>query len=125
MEYVYPAIFSKNDDSTYTITFPDLTGCISEGKDLANALYMAEKALAQWLSYLQDEKEDIPVASDIRDISVDNPAFVSLIKTNVRSNKAVRRTISLPEWMDDEANRAGISLSKITQEALFERLNAQ
>lgn len=125
MEYVYPAIFSKNDDSTYTITFPDLSGCISEGKDLANALYMAEKALVQWLSYLQDEKEDIPVASDIRDISADDSAFVSLVKANVRSNKAVRRTISLPEWMDDEASRAGISLSKITQEALAERLNAQ
>ncbi len=125
MEYVYPAIFSKNDDSTYTITFPDLAGCVSEGKSLANALYMAEKALVQWLSYLQDEKEDIPVASDIHDISADDSAFVSLVKANVRSNKAVRRTISLPEWMDDAASRAGITLSKITQDALSERLNMQ
>ena len=37
-EYVYPALFHKNDDNSYTITYPDLPGCISEGKSLENAL---------------------------------------------------------------------------------------
>jgi predicted RNase H-like HicB family nuclease len=67
--YVYPAMFTKNADSTYTVTFMDLPGCISEGKDLSNAMYMAERALTQWLSFLRDEKERIPAASDIQSMS--------------------------------------------------------
>ena len=47
MEYAYPAIFHKNEDSTYTITFPDLPGCISEGKTIANAIFMSQAALTQ------------------------------------------------------------------------------
>jgi predicted RNase H-like HicB family nuclease len=55
MEYVYPAIFHANSDGSYTIVFPDLPGCVSEGKTLANAIYMAEAALAQWLQYLAEK----------------------------------------------------------------------
>lgn len=45
MEYVYPAIFQQNEDGSYTITYPDLPGCISEGKSLGNAMFMAQSAL--------------------------------------------------------------------------------
>ena len=45
MEYVYPAIFHKNKDGSYSIVYPDLPGCISEGKTLANALIMVQSAL--------------------------------------------------------------------------------
>ena len=57
-EYVYPALFHLNeDDGSYTITYPDIPGCISEGKSLENALYMAQDALCVWLRYLLDEGE--------------------------------------------------------------------
>ena len=59
MDYIYPAIFQVNDDESFTITFPDLPGCISEGKDLPNAMYMAQSALRQWVEYLTDRR-DIP-----------------------------------------------------------------
>ena len=57
MEYIYPAIFHKNKDESYTIIYPDLPGCISEGKTLGNAMYMAQSALAQWVGYLTEKKE--------------------------------------------------------------------
>jgi predicted RNase H-like HicB family nuclease len=63
MEYAYPAIFHRNEDGSYTVTYPDLPGCISEGKSLENAKYMAKAALAQWLEYLTDKNMDIPEAS--------------------------------------------------------------
>ena len=63
-EYVYPALFHKNDDNSYTITYPDLPGCISEGKSLENALYMAESALTQWMEYLSD-KDPRPILNRI------------------------------------------------------------
>ena len=69
-EYVYPAIFHPNDDGSYTITYPDLPGCISEGKSLGNAIYMAQAALTQWIEYLTDKKQFIPSASDLKTIDI-------------------------------------------------------
>lgn len=125
MEFVYPAIFEQNEDGSYTITYPDLPGCISEGKTLSNAIDMAQKALIQWLEYLHDENQLIPIATDIKHLTVQADQFINLIKVEIRNNKAVRRTVSIPSWLDTEATNAGISLSKILQDALKERLNIQ
>lgn len=122
MEYIFPAVFDQNDNNSYTITFPDLPGCISEGKSLTNAIDMAQNALTQWLEYLLDEKETIPVPSNIKTIETEPNQFVNLVRTELRDNRAVRRTVSIPGWLDIKATDAGISLSKILQDALKERL---
>ena len=122
MEYVYPAVLSANDDGSYTISYPDLPGCISEGKSLANALYMAQAALTQWIGYLMDKKQDIPVASDQKAVVIEEGAFVTLIRADVKDGRAVKRTVSIPKWMDDKVAEAGLSLSRVLQEALSQRL---
>lgn len=122
MDYVYPAIFEQNDDSSITITFPDLPGCISEGKSLANAIDMAQKALTQWIEYLLDEKEVTPSPSDIKTIKTSKKQFTTLVHADIRDNRAVRRTVSIPKWLDAQATEAGVSLSRILQEALREKL---
>lgn len=75
-EYIYPAIFHKNDDGSFTVTFPDLPGCITEGKTMGDAIKMAQSALTQWIEFLRDEKEDIPIAS----IKAEGQDFVKLIE---------------------------------------------
>lgn len=120
-EYVYPAIFHTNEDNTYTILFPDLPGCISEGKSLVDAMKMAENALTQWIEYLNDAKEEIPTPSDLKSIELENNEFASLIHAEVKDNRAVKRTVSIPKWMDDKVAEAGLSLSKVLQEALKKR----
>lgn len=122
MEFIYPAVFERNSDDSYTITFLDLPRCISEGKSLGNAMNMAEKALSQWIEYLLDENEPIPEPSNIKNITPLENQFLSLIKAEVRDNRAVRRTVSIPGWLDTKASEAGISLSKILQDALKERV---
>jgi len=122
MEYVYPAIFHKNEDESYTIIYPDLPGCISEGKSLENALYMAQSALAQWIGYLNDKERQIPEASAIKDISVTKDEFANLICVGLKDKRAVKRTVSIPKWMDDKVVQSGLSLSRVLQEALSERL---
>ena len=122
-EYVYPAIFHPNDDGSYTITYPDLPGCISEGKSLGNAVYMAQTALTQWIEYLTDKKQSIPSASDLKSIDLSQEEFVSLIRADVKDGRAVKRTVSIPKWMDDKVTETGLSLSRVLQDALKERLN--
>ena len=121
-EYVYPAIFHPNDDGSYTITYPDLPGCISEGKSLGNAIYMAQAALTQWIEYLTDKKQFIPSASDLKTIDLSREEFVSLIRADVKDGRAVKRTVSIPKWMDDKVTETGLSLSRVLQAALKERL---
>lgn len=125
-EYVYPALFHFNQsDSSYTITYPDIPGCISEGKSLENALYMAQDVLRVWLQYALDEKDAIPAPSALQQITAGPDEFVNLIRANVKDTRAVRRTVSIPKWMDEQVSAAGISLSCILQEALKERLGVQ
>ncbi|MCM1258720.1 MAG: type II toxin-antitoxin system HicB family antitoxin [Roseburia sp.] len=124
-EYVYPAIFHPNDDGSFTVTYPDLPGCISEGKSLGNAMYMAQSALAQWLEYLADKKEDIPPASDFKTLETTPEEFVNLIRTDSKDRCAVKRTVSIPKWMDDKVVESGLSLSRVLQDALKERLRAK
>jgi len=122
MEYVYPAIFHKNKDESYTITYPDLPGCISEGKNMGNALHMAQSALKQWIKYLTDKELELPPATEPRYIKKKKTDYINLICADVKDTKAVKRTVSIPKWMDDKAVQSRISLSKVLQEALTERL---
>ena len=122
MEYVYPAVFSENSDGSYTITYPDLSGCISEGKNLANAIHMAQSALTQWIEYMTDEKLELPSPSELGTIMVCEKEFANLVRADVKDDRAVKRTVSIPKWMDDKVSESGLSLSRVLQEALAQRL---
>ena len=122
MEYVYPAIFHRNEDESYTVIYPDLPGCISEGKNLGNALYMAQSALKQWIAYLTDKEQEIPLASALEDVKASTDELVNLICAEVKDARAVKRTVSIPKWLDDKVTQSGLSLSRVLQEALVERL---
>lgn len=122
--YVYPAIFHLNEDESYTVIFPDLEGCITEGKNLEEAMGMAQDALAQWLEYLKDKKEIIPAASDIKNLQVEAAEFSTLIRADIRDTRAVKRTVSIPKWLDEQVAEAGLSLSRVLQDALKQKLRA-
>lgn len=124
-EYVFPAIFHPNEDRTFTITYPDLPGCISEGKSLGNAMYMAQSALTQWIEYLTDKEMEIPTPSDLKVIETEPEEFVNLIRADTKDGRAVKRTVSIPKWMDDRVAETGLSLSRVLQDALKERLGAR
>jgi predicted RNase H-like HicB family nuclease len=118
MEYVYPAIFHKNDDGSFTITYPDLPGCVSEGKSLGNALYMAQSALIQWIGYLSDKKQEIPKATMDINIDITDGEFINLVRAEVKDGHAVKRTVSLPKWLDEKVVESGLSLSRVLRDAL-------
>ena len=125
MKYAYPAVFEPGDKKDcIVIFFPDLPGCYSQGFSLAEALEMAQDALAQWIGYLIDKDAVIPAASAINEVTTDvEGAFVILVYAEVRDNRAVRRTVSLPRWMDEKASAAGLSLSRVLQDALNAKLS--
>ncbi len=127
-QYVYPAVFHPNeDDGSYTITFPDLPSCITEGKSLANALHMAQDCLEIWLSYSEDKRQPIPEPTAAPEVQA--PEFVNYIMADTDASRkkyasrAVTKTLSIPNWLNTLAEDAGVNFSQILQDALKERLN--
>ena len=132
MIYVYPAIFTPDTSCGYSIDFPDIPGCVTDGKDLVEAMEMAEDALASCLCVYEDEGIEIPKISDAKVLEEQNPeSFIALIKADTlqyraeTDNRAVRKNVSVPAWLCTKAERANINFSQMLQEALKERLNIQ
>ena len=121
--YIYPAVFHPNDDGSFTISYPDLPGCISEGKSLENAMHMAQDALTQWIEVSVEQELVFSAPSGVNEIAHEKGEFVSLICADIKDARAVRRTISLPKWLDEKASESGLSLSRVLQDALKARLN--
>ena len=122
MKYVYAAIFETASEGGYAVSFPDLPGCYSQGENLYEALAMAQSALTQWIEYLIDKKMEIPEASPIQNIKLNEGEFANLIHAEIKDGRAVKRTVSIPKWMDEKVIESGLSLSRVLQDALTERL---
>jgi len=126
MKYVYPALFTPLPSGEYDVRIPDLPGCITCGKDLADAIEMAEDAAAMWLCDAEDNQEKIPVPS--KELNVNHPQFISFVVADTEEyrrendNRAVKKTLTLPSWLNAKAEKAGINFSQTLQDALKERL---
>ena len=94
-----------------------------EGKLLGNAICMAQSALTQWGEFLTDKNQEIPDAGELKSIEAGEGEFVSLIRADIKDGRAVKRTVSIPKWMDDKVIESGLSLSRVLQDVLKERLN--
>lgn len=125
MKYVYSAIFTPSEDG-YQVAVPDLPGCITYGTDLPDALEMAEDAIAMWLWDAENKKEAIPPAS--RTVTADSPAFVNLIVADTdeyrreHDNRSIKKTLSVPAWLNYQAEQANAPFSQILQEGLKQHL---
>lgn len=127
-ELYYPAIFTPEDDGRYSVSFPDLPGCNTFGDNLENAYDMAFDALGIMLTYFEDEHMPIPKASDPSSFTMEKGQFTAIIRFNFIeykkkvSNKAVKKTLSIPEWLNEAALEANINFSNVLQEALKQKL---
>ena len=127
MKYVYSAIFTPFDDGQYDVYIPDLLYCRTCGKNLAEAMEMAIDAASRWLAEAEKDNIDIPIPSKTLDCSL--PQFVSLIlaDTNEYRRKqdvrAVKKTLTIPAWLNEAAEKAQVNFSGILQKALKEHLN--
>lgn len=128
-KYVYPAIFTPEENGQYSVSFPDIEGCYSGGDSLAEAIEMAEDALALMLYHYEQEKRPAPSVSAAETIEIKDGSFVNYIACDTlvyqkRNNtRAVKKTLSIPEWLNEAATDAGVNFSQVLQEALIERLD--
>jgi len=127
-QYVYPAVFTE-EDCGYSIRFPDIENCFTSAPNLQDGIKMANDVLCLMLYELEENGDPIPPASSVRDLAVEDNEFATLISCDTIAyrkffdNKAVKKTLSIPSWLNDMAERAGINFSGTLQEALKKQLN--
>lgn len=125
----YPGVFHR-EDSGWWVEFPDLPGCFTQGDTIEECHQMAMQAMGMYLDQSSDMIErhiSEPSAADqiVRQFPHDLVMLVtydSLAYARQYKTKAVKKTLSIPEWLNDLALKEGISFSQVLQEALMEKL---
>lgn len=127
----YPAIFHKAEEGGFWITFPDIPECVTEGDNMQEAYEMAVDALGLSLSTMQDNNELIPSPSSPDEIITEPDSFLAVIEFDMAAykkktnSKAVKKTLTIPGWLDEEASALGINFSQVLQEALIGKLQTR
>ncbi len=125
MKLTYPAVFEPfGDRSGYTVTVPDLPGCVTEGDSLAEAILMAQDAASGWVLDELEDGNPIPQASDLSDLHTQENQFISLLVLDMDTYaekfgaKAVRKNLTIPAWLNTFAERQRVNFSQLLTDAL-------
>lgn len=127
-KYAYPAIFTPETDGSYSINFPDLEGCYTCGDSIEDGIEMAEDALALVLYGYEKDSRAIPEPSLPSSISLNDGEFINYIACDtlkyrkMYNNKAVKKTLTIPEWLNEAACSMNINFSQLLQEALMQKI---
>lgn len=123
MIFYYPLLI--HDDDGYWGEFPDVDGCHAQGDTINEIIEDATLALELHLSEMLKDGEKLNPPSDIKSIKTDKNTFVSIIRADVnlnKGNKSVRKTLTIPSWLNDRAVEMNINFSKTLQEALTRKI---
>ena len=136
---IYPACFFK-DDTGYSVVFPDLNWLATNGSTETEAMNMAVDCLAGYLYTIKKDGDQFPPASVMGDVSLESVAkeldadtsgaFVNMVSVDVTEyarehfEKSVRKTLTIPAWLNAAAQERKINFSQTLQEALLAKLHA-
>lgn len=125
--YLFPAIFTPEGNGI-SIEFPDLPGCLPCADTMEEGMKNAREALGLHLFGMEEDHEEIPEPSQIAEIHVQNGSvlcmidvFMPVFRENIRRS-TVKKTLTIPYWLNAEAERMGVNFSQVLQDALKNQL---
>ena len=125
MVFMYPAVFDfDEEDGGYSVSWPDLPGCFTQGDTAEEAMIRAQEAMALYLEPEDNTDPEYPHPTDIADVEKPEIGFVNYVTTDVdltKSSKYIRKNVSLPEWLNKRATAQGVNFSQVLQEALIKQ----
>ena len=127
MKYVYPACFYPEKNGKVSVVFIDFE-LATFGVDLADALYMAANAAAGRIISMLKDGEKLPLSSDANTVKPDTGGFVSLVYIDTDElktkydNKPIKKTLTIPSWLNQAAERQNINFSATLKNALIEKI---
>ena len=129
MKYIYPVIFTPSKEGGYEIVFPDFPQIHTDGDTLEEAFEMAEDALNLTLWDMEESHDTIPTPTPITAITAIEHAITAIIKADTleyrkqNDTKSIKKTLSIPRWLDTLAKERNVNFSHILQNALMTELN--
>ena len=123
----YPSIFHKAEEGGFWVSFPDIPECLTEGDNMRQAYEMASDALGLVISDKIKNKETLPTPSPADEINTED-GYLVIVEFDLleyqrkHNNRAVKKTLSIPAWLNEAAIRAGVNFSQVLQEALLEKV---
>ena len=128
MKYVYPAVFSHDEEGSY-VRFPDIENCFTDGDTIEEAIENANDVLPLMLTAFEDDRDPIPEATAIDKVALSEGEFASLIYADTVeyrkkfNNKSVKKTLSIPAWLNTIAEQNNVNFSNVLQNALMDQLH--
>jgi len=129
-KFFYPALFHKAEEGGFWVSFPDIPECLTQGDDMTQAYEMAIDALGLALTCREKERQPFPISSDPTTITLEPDSFLVVIEFDMlaykkrTSSRAVKKTLSIPEWLNEAAIAMDLNFSQILQEALISKIQA-
>jgi len=131
-QYFYPAIFHTAEEGGFWVSFPDLPECLTEGDTIDEAYEMAVEALGLSLTDRIRNNEPLPSPSLPVHITPMKEGSVPVIihfdmeaYKKKHNSRAVKKTLSIPEWLNEEAIAMGVNFSQVLQEALLMKIQSR
>lgn len=125
MIFTYPAVFHEENNG-YWVDFPDLQGCQTFGDTINETIKLAEECLSGYILTLLEDEQTPAEASNIKNLKVDKNSFSTLVTCDIsqylNNTKAVKKTLTIPSWLNKMATNKGINFSGILQDALIKEL---
>ena len=124
----YPAIFHKAEEGGFWVSFPDFPECLTDGDDMAQAYEMAVDALGLALADMIDNNEQVPAASVPDQIDIEPDSYLVIVEFDYleyqkkHNSRAVKKTLTIPEGLNEAAVRQNINFSQVLQEALLAKI---
>ena len=126
--YFYPAIFHNDEKGGYWISFPDFPECMTQGETMEEAYEMAVEAMGLCIDDRLRNEESLPEVSAPVDYILQEGDFTCLIEFDLvqyrkkHNTKSVKKTLSIPEWLNEAAMEHDINFSQVLQEALMKKI---
>lgn len=125
-KYTYAAVFTPETDGGYSVHFPQLDGCCTQGDSFDEACRMAADAMSLYLYSLEQSDVTVPTANmnvgtEPGEIVVPITAWMTPFRDEME-NRAVKKTLTIPAWLNEAAERRGVNYSQILQSALKDYL---
>lgn len=130
---IYPAVLYPFSDGSggFVVEFPDLPGCVTEGRNLEEAILMGTDAASGWILDELEEGNSVPAASAYNEVSAREGGMVSLFTLDIDAyaekygEKAVRKNLTIPAWLNTFAEKNNINFSQVLQDALLRLAQAK
>lgn len=123
MKFIYPAIIHDDSDRLWA-EFPDLEYTSSTGSTLTELITNAQEAMELYILGALEDGQSLPSASSVRNLPITENTYPTLVQTDIdlgKNSKSIKKTLTIPAWLNERALEKGINFSQLLQEALVEK----